>query len=170
MTAFKEIPKDFSFPKMEEQILRFWKENEIFEKSVETRKGKPRFVFYEGPPTANGRPGIHHVIARAIKDLICRYKTMQGFLVERKGGWDTHGLPVEIEVEKELGIDTKSKIVEYGVAKFNARCKESVFKYKKEWDLLTERIGYWLNLDDPYITCENYYIESVWWILSQFYH
>lgn len=167
MKRFKEIPKDFSFPKMEENILQFWKENKIFEKSIQIRQAAPRYVFYEGPPTANGKPGIHHVISRTIKDLVCRYKTMQGFRVDRKAGWDTHGLPVEIEVEKELGIDTKPKILEYGVEKFNAKCRESVFKYKKDWDLLTERIGYWLDLEDYYITCDNNYIETVWWVLAQ---
>jgi len=169
MSRFPEPSKNFSFPETEERILKFWKENKVFEKSIASRQGQPRFVFYEGPPTANGKPGIHHVISRTIKDLVCRYKTMQGFRVDRKAGWDTHGLPVEIEVEKELGIDTKPKILEYGVDKFNAKCKESVFKYKKDWDLLTERIGYWLDLEDFYITCDNQYIESVWWILAQFY-
>ena len=169
MKRFKEIPKDFSFPRGEENILQFWRENKIFEKSIQIRQGSPRYVFYEGPPTANGKPGIHHVISRTIKDLVCRYKTMQGFRVDRKAGWDTHGLPVEIEVEKELGIDTKPKILEYGVEKFNAKCRESVFKYKKDWDALTQRIGYWLDLEDYYITCDNNYIETVWWILAHLY-
>ena len=165
---YQEFGKKFSFPELEEEILRFWKENKIFEKSLEIRKDSPRFVFYEGPPTANGRPGIHHVISRTIKDLVCRYKTMQGFLVERKAGWDTHGLPVELEVEKELKLENKAKIIEYGIARFNQKCKESVFKYKKDWDWLTERIGYWLDLEDAYITCSNEYIETIWWILSEY--
>lgn len=165
---YQEFGKKFSFPELEEEILKFWKENKIFEKSLEIRKDSPRFVFYEGPPTANGRPGIHHVISRTIKDLVCRYKTMQGFLVERKAGWDTHGLPVELEVEKELKLENKAKILEYGIAKFNQKCKESVFKYKKDWDWLTERIGYWLDLEDAYITCSNEYIETIWWILSEY--
>jgi isoleucyl-tRNA synthetase len=165
---FKEIKEDFNYPEMEKKILEFWDKEDIFHQSIKIRKDAPDFIFYEGPPTANGRPGIHHVISRTIKDLVCRYKTMRGFKVERKAGWDTHGLPVEIEVEKELGLDSKGGVEEYGIDKFNAKCYESVFRYKKEWDELTRRIGYWLDLDDAYITCSNEYIESVWWILSQF--
>ena len=165
---FKEIKEDFNYPEMEARILAFWDNQNIFHKSIKIRKDAPDFVFYEGPPTANGRPGIHHVISRTIKDLVCRYKTMRGFKVERKAGWDTHGLPVEIEVEKELGLDSKAKIEQYGIDKFNAQCQKSVFRYKKEWDELTRRIGYWLDLESAYITCSNEYIESVWWILSQF--
>ncbi len=168
MKKFKELKEDFNFPRMEQEILSFWEENDIFHKSLKIRKDSPQFIFYEGPPTANGKPGIHHVISRAIKDLICRYKTMKGYRVDRKGGWDTHGLPVEIEVEKELNLKSKADIEEYGIAQFNARCRESVFRYKKEWDELTKRIGYWLDLDQAYITCSNEYIESVWWILSQY--
>ncbi|HEX9917143.1 MAG TPA: isoleucine--tRNA ligase [candidate division Zixibacteria bacterium] len=164
---FKETKEDFNYPQREEEILSFWKKNGIFQKSIQIRKDAPLYVFYEGPPTANGLPGIHHVIARIIKDLVCRYKTMQGFRVDRKAGWDTHGLPVEIEVEKELKLDSKAKIEEYGIDKFNAKCRESVFRYKKDWDKLTERIAYWLDLDDAYMTCSNEYIESVWYILSQ---
>lgn len=159
-----------SYAELEEQILAFWDREKIFEQSVTIRKDAPTFVFFEGPPTANGKPGIHHVIARTIKDLVCRYKTMKGFRVDRKGGWDTHGLPVEIEVEKMLGLESKQKIIEYGVAKFNAQCRESVFKYKQEWDRLTRRIAFWLDLEHPYVTFENNYIESVWWILAQFYN
>jgi isoleucyl-tRNA synthetase len=165
---FKEIKEDFNYPEMEKEILSFWDKENIFHKSIQIRKDAPNFIFFEGPPTANGRPGIHHVIARTIKDLVCRYKTMQGFKVERKGGWDTHGLPVEIEVEKELGLECKGGIEEYGVDQFNFKCNESVFRYKKEWDDLTRRIGYWLDLESAYITCSNDYIESVWWLLSQF--
>lgn len=166
---FKEIKEDFNYPRMEERILSFWEENKIFEKSIEIRKDAPHFVFYEGPPTANGKPGIHHVISRTIKDLICRYKTMKGFRVDRKAGWDTHGLPVEIEVEKELGLKTKADVEKYGIERFNQKCRESVFRYVKEWDEVTKRIGYWLDLKDAYITCSNEYIESVWWILSEYY-
>ena len=169
MKIFKEIKEDFNYPRMEERILSFWEENKIFEKSIEIRKDAPHFVFYEGPPTANGKPGIHHVISRTIKDLICRYKTMKGFRVDRKAGWDTHGLPVEIEVEKELGLKSKADVEKYGIEKFNQRCRESVFRYVKEWDEVTKRIGYWLDLKDAYITCSNEYIESVWWILSEYY-
>jgi isoleucyl-tRNA synthetase len=164
---YKEPPKELNIPRIEAEILEFWEKNHIFEKSVESRDERRPFVFYEGPPTANGRPGIHHVLARTVKDTVCRLKTMQGYRVERKAGWDTHGLPVEIEVEKELGISTKQGIIEYGVDKFNARCRESVWRYKEEWDELTRRIGFWLDLEHPYITYENDYIESVWWILGE---
>ena len=166
---FKEVPSQLNIPELEKRILEFWEKNHIFEKSVESRDPNKPFVFYEGPPTANGRPGIHHVISRTIKDFVCRLKTMQGFRVERKAGWDTHGLPVEIEVEKELGIDGKEQILDYGVSKFNQKCKENVFRYKKEWDEMTRRIGYWVDLDHPYITYKNEYIESVWWVLNQFF-
>jgi isoleucyl-tRNA synthetase len=167
---FDELKSEFSFPKLEEKVLKYWDENDTFHKGVAMHRDAPRFSFYEGPPTANGRPGVHHVITRTIKDMVCRHKQMSGFLVERKAGWDTHGLPVEIEVETELGLKTKGDIEKYGVAAFNERCRNSVFKYKKDWDDLTRRIGYWLDLDKPYITCDNNYIESVWWILAQFFN
>ena len=166
---FKDVPSQLNIPKLEKRILEFWEKNHTFEKSIESRDPKKHFVFYEGPPTANGRPGIHHVISRTIKDFVCRFKTMQGFRVERKAGWDTHGLPVEIEMEKELGIDGKEQILEYGIEKFNQKCKENVFKYKKEWDEMTRRIGYWVDLEHPYITYKNEYIETVWWVLNQFF-
>lgn len=157
---------EINFPKLEKRILKFWKENKIFEKSIEQRKKAAGFVFYEGPPTANARPGIHHVLSRVFKDIICRYKTMQGFKVLRKAGWDTHGLPVELEIEKKLGLKNKKDIEKYGIAKFNKKCKESVWNYKKDWEKLTERIGFWLDLENPYITYETGYIETVWWILK----
>ena len=166
---FKEVPSQLNIPELEKQILEFWEKDHTFEKSVKSRDPNKPFVFYEGPPTANGRPGIHHVISRTIKDFVCRFKTMQGFRVERKAGWDTHGLPVEIEIEKELGIDGKEQILEYGVEKFNQKCKENVFKYKNEWDEMTRRIGYWVDLEHPYITYKNEYIETVWWVLDQFF-
>jgi len=169
MAVFQEVPTQISFPELEKRILQFWEEHQIFQKSVESRDPKKAFVFYEGPPTANGRPGIHHAISRIIKDLVCRYKTMRGYYVERKAGWDTHGLPVEIEVEKELHIEGKDGIMKYGIAQFNEKCKESVFRYKKDWDEMTRRIGFWLDLEHPYITYTNEYIESIWWILKQFY-
>src|SRR3989304_545784 len=156
---YQEFGKKFSFPELEEEILKFWKENKIFEKSLEIRQNSPRFVFYEGPPTANGRPGIHHVISRTIKDLVYRYKTMQGFLVERKAGWDTHGLPVELEVEKKMGIQSKPEIEKYGIALFNKKCKQSVWEYKDEWEKITARTAYWANMKEPYITYDNKYIE-----------
>ena len=163
---FKQYNDKISYPKIEEEVLKFWDENNIFEKSISTRDENKPFTFYEGPPTANGKPGLHHVIARTIKDLVCRYKTMKGYQVHRKAGWDTHGLPVEIEVEKKLGIKEKSEIPKFGVAKYNAACRESVFTYKDLWDKMTTRMGYWINLEDAYITCDNNYIESVWWALK----
>ncbi|MGB4006041.1 MAG: isoleucine--tRNA ligase, partial [Halanaerobiales bacterium] len=152
----------------EKQIANYWDEIGLLEKSISTREGNKRFIFYEGPPTANGKPGIHHVIARALKDAVCRYKTMQGYQVKRKAGWDTHGLPVEIEVEKELNISSKQEIEEYGIAAFNQKCKESVFKYESLWREMTWRMGYLIDMDNPYITLDNDYIETVWWILDKF--
>jgi len=163
---FKQYESKISYPKIEEDILDFWKKNDIFSKSISSRPENKPFTFYEGPPTANGKPGLHHVMARTLKDLVCRYKTLKGYRVQRKAGWDTHGLPVEIEVEKALGIKSKSEIPEFGVAKYNAACKKSVFTYKDLWEKMTDRMGYWLNLDDAYITCDNSYIESVWWALK----
>ena len=134
MRAFKELTERISYPAVEREILAYWKEHRIFEQSISSREGKPGFTFYEGPPTANGRPGIHHVMSRTLKDLACRYQTMRGKQVHRKAGWDTHGLPVEIEVEKELGFKHKEDIVRYGVAEFNKKCRESVWKYKADWE------------------------------------
>lgn len=148
-------------------ISEYWKTIDLLRASVETREDAPSFVFYEGPPTANGKPGIHHVVARTIKDLVCRHKTMQGYRVVRKGGWDTHGLPVEIEVEKKLGLKNKQDIEVYGIEKFNEQCRESVFTYEKNWREMSERMAYMLDMDHPYITLENDYIESLWWILDQ---
>ncbi len=156
----------YDLVKKEQEIIEFWEKNKIFQKSVRDEKS-PEFVFYEGPPTANGMPGIHHVEARAFKDIICRYKNMKGFRVLRKAGWDTHGLPVEIQVEKELNLKDKKGIEDYGILKFNEKCRESVWQYKKNWEEVTKRIGYWLDMENPYITYENEYIESVWWILKQ---
>ncbi|MEE9442489.1 MAG: isoleucine--tRNA ligase [candidate division Zixibacteria bacterium] len=167
---FDQLKDNFSWAGIEDEILGFWEKNNIFSRSMEQNKDNEPYVFFEGPPTANGEPGIHHVISRTIKDLICRYKTMQGFRVDRKAGWDTHGLPVEVEVEKRLNLKTKQEVKQYGIAEFNKRCKESVFTYKKDWDELTRRLGYWLDLDKAYITLENYYIESVWYILANFFN
>lgn len=166
---FKELSDKIHYHDIETEILKFWDAQDVFKKSVTLREGKPGFTFYEGPPTANGKPGIHHVMSRTLKDLVCRYKTMRGYQVHRKAGWDTHGLPVEIEVEKELGFKHKSQIEEYGVAAFNKKCKESVWKYKTEWEQLTRKMGYWVDLDHPYITFENNYIESIWWALKQYF-
>ncbi len=157
----------FDLPKTEEQVLAFWKSGAIFEKSLEKRKKGKRFIFYEGPPGANGQPGIHHVLARVFKDVIPRYKTMRGYFVPRKSGWDTHGLPVEIEAEKQLGLKSKKDIEAYGIAAFNKKCREVVWKYKADWERLTERIGFWLDLKDPYITYESGYIETLWWIIKE---
>jgi isoleucyl-tRNA synthetase len=152
---------------MEEKILEYWRQKDIFARSIEGRKNATRFVLYEGPPTANGSPGIHHVLSRVFKDVIPRYKAMKGYYTPRIAGWDTHGLPVELEVEKELGFSNKMDIEEYGIDKFNARCRESVFRYLEEWNNVTERIAFWVDLDHPYITMENGYIESCWWAIKQ---
>ena len=153
-------------PEREREILAFWKEREIFRKSVE-KPAEKSFVFYEGPPTANAHPGIHHAAARIVKDLVCRYQTMTGNRVVRKGGWDTHGLPVEIEVEKELGFSQKQQIEEYGIGKFNKKCRDRVFRFSEEWERMSDRIGFWVDMTDPYITCENDYVETVWNILKR---
>ena len=166
MKVFKELSKD-SVSEREEQVSKFWDEIDLLHKSVESRKDGENYIFYEGPPTANGKPGIHHVMARTLKDLTCRYHTMLGYQVKRKAGWDTHGLPVEIEVEKRLDLHNKQDIESYGVEAFNKKCKESVFEYEKEWRTLTRRMGYLIDLDHPYITLENNYIESVWHILDK---
>lgn len=165
---FKAVSPRLNVTLMEEAMLRFWKSHQVFEKSTEQREGCPEYVFFEGPPTANGKPGVHHVLARAFKDLFPRYKTMCGYHVDRRGGWDTHGLPVEIEVEKKLGFTNKQQIEDYGIAKFNELCKESVFTYIQDWEKLTDRIGYWIDLDHAYIPYKNEYIESVWWILKTY--
>jgi isoleucyl-tRNA synthetase len=159
--------KRLDFPALEQEILAWWNEHNIFERSITQRAGGPVFSFYEGPPTANGRPGIHHVMGRTIKDTFCRYRSMKGYVVERKAGWDTHGLPVEIEVEKELGLEGRHQVEEYGVARYNAACRESVLRYKALWDELTVRMGYWVDLNDPYVTFHTKYIETVWWLLQQ---
>src|SRR5450759_4044332 len=163
---FKPVSSKFEVTALEEGILKFWKTHKIFQKTIELRKGAPEYVFYEGPPTANGKPGVHHVEARAFKDLFPRYKIMNGFHVSRRGGWDTHGLAVEIAVEKKLGINNKQQIEEYGIEKFNALCKKSVFDYIQYWEKVTDRIAFGVDLGDAYVTYTNEYIESVWWILK----
>jgi len=164
---FKPVSSRVNFPQLEEEILNRWESNNTFTKSVNQQKGKSRFIFYEGPPTANGKPGSHHVEARVFKDLIPRFKTMRGYYCERKGGWDCHGLPVELEVEKKLGISGKPQIEEYGVEKFCQLCRKSVFEYVEEWERLTERIGFWIDIKNSYATMNNDFIESAWWILKQ---
>jgi isoleucyl-tRNA synthetase len=165
--GFEPVDTKQSFPELEERVLARWREGDVFARSLANREGADVWSFYEGPPTANGRPGSHHVLARVFKDVYPRYKTMRGYRVPRKAGWDCHGLPVELEVEKQLGIASKQEIEEYGIAEFNQRCRESVFEYVEEWDRLTERIGFWIDLDDPYVTLEDDYIESVWWSLRK---
>jgi len=165
---FRKIEVKAKPAEFEKPIRDYWKQHNIPQKSEDFRDGAPKFIFYEGPPTANGMPGIHHAMSRTLKDVVCRYKTMQGFQVRRKAGWDTHGLPVEIEVQKQLGFSVKKEIEEYGIEKFNKKCRESVFTYEKEWREMTNLLGYWLDLDDPYITLTNDYIETVWWILNQY--
>jgi isoleucyl-tRNA synthetase len=164
----KPVSPKLNLTLLEEGVLRFWKIHKIFHQTMDKRKGGKQFVFFEGPPTANGKPGVHHLLARAFKDMFPRYKTMRGYHVLRRGGWDTHGLPVEIEVEKKLGFTNKQQIEEYGIAEFNKLCRESAFSYIQEWEKLTERIGYWVDMDTAYITFTNEYIESVWWILKNY--
>jgi isoleucyl-tRNA synthetase len=165
---YKEF-KELNFAKIADEILEFWKKEKIFERSVTNREGARAFTFYEGPPSANGTPGIHHVMARTVKDIFCRYKTLQGFQVKRKGGWDTHGLPVELQVEKQLGITKDDIGRKISIEEYNRKCRETVMMYKDQWDDLTLKMGYWVDLDNPYITYEKEYIESLWWILRQLY-
>ena len=167
MSRYAPVDPKQSFPALEERVIERWREGETFRRQLELRAGRPLWSFYEGPPTANGKPGSHSVLARVFKDIYCRYKAMCGFEVPRKGGWDCHGLPVELEIEKELGISSKEEIEAYGIAEFNRRCRESVFAYVGDWNRLVERIGHWIDLDDPYVTMDTDYIESVWWSLKQ---
>lgn len=168
MAKYNEY-KQMNYAEVAKNVLAYWQEHKIFEKSVSTRAGKPTFTFYEGPPSANGTPGIHHVMARTVKDIFCRYKTLQGYHVKRKGGWDTHGLPVELQVEKELGITKEDIGTKISVEEYNRKCREAVMKFKGEWDDLTKMMGYWVDLDDPYITFDRNYMESLWYLLKQFY-
>ena len=166
---YDKVSTDLKFVDREREVLAFWKENKVFEKSVELRKGAPAYTVFDGPPTANGKPHIGHVLTRSIKDIIPRYRTMKGYDVLRKAGWDTHGLPVELEVEKELGLDGKEQIERYGVEPFIEGCKKSVWKYKSEWEDMSDRVGYWMDMDDPYVTYHDDYIESEWWALKTIY-
>ena len=167
MARYRPVDTAQSFPELEQKVLERWRERDVFHESIRRREGAEPFIFYEGPPTANGRPGSHHVLSRVFKDVFPRYKTMQGHYVPRKAGWDCHGLPVELEIEKELGFHNKHDIERFGVAEFNARCRESVLRYIDEWNELTERIGFWIDTDDAYFTLANEYVESVWWSLKQ---
>ncbi|HEY1450635.1 MAG TPA: class I tRNA ligase family protein, partial [Solirubrobacteraceae bacterium] len=163
----REVDPRRELPELEQEVLERWRERDVFAESLRIREGAKRWVFYEGPPTANGPPGSHHVLSRVFKDIYPRFQTMRGHLVERKGGWDCHGLPVEIAVEQELDIKSKAEVEAYGIGAFNERCRQSVFSYLQEWNRLTERIGFWIDLDDAYRTLDESYIESVWWALSQ---
>ncbi|MDP7620154.1 MAG: class I tRNA ligase family protein, partial [Dehalococcoidia bacterium] len=163
-TMYEPVSNRVTLPEMEERVLEAWKDSDVFRESVNARRDGPVYTMFEGPPTANGAPGIHHVLARVFKDVMPRFKTMQGYYAPRKGGWDTHGLPVELEIERELGLVTKRDIEEFGIAEFNQRCKESVFRYVKEWEDLTDRIGFWVDMGEPFVTLTNEYIESGWWI------
>ena len=161
--------KELNLIEISKELKNYWEENNCFEQSINSRDENNPYVFYEGPPSANGKPGIHHVMARTIKDIFCRYKTLQGFQVKRKAGWDTHGLPVEISVEKTLGITKEDIGKKISVEEYNQQCRKEVMKYKDMWDNLTKEMGYWVDLDDPYITFDNKYIESVWHILKKIY-
>src|ERR1700691_1893789 len=163
----REVDPGQALPALEQEVLRRWRERDVFAQSLRMRADGEPWVFYEGPPTANGRPGSHHVLSRVFKDVYPRYKTMRGHRVERKGGWDCHGLPVEIAVEEKLGIKSKTEIEQYGIKEFNEECRNSVFEYLEEWDRLTERIGFWVDLEHAYRTLDESYIESVWWALAQ---
>jgi isoleucyl-tRNA synthetase len=167
MSAGYQTYGQLNLPSISEEILKKWEDSDAFKKSVELREGNTPFVFYEGPPSANGMPGIHHVISRTLKDLVCRYKTMQGFQVKRKGGWDTHGLPIELGVEKMLGITKEDIGKKISVEDYNKKCREVVMQYKDQWDSITKKMGYWVDLENPYVTFENNYIETLWWCLSE---
>jgi isoleucyl-tRNA synthetase len=166
---YRPLATDAPADSIEQEVLARWQRDGLFARAQAEAADRPGFVFFEGPPTANGRPGIHHVFARTIKDLFCRHRAMRGFNVSRKAGWDTHGLPVEIEVEKQLGISGKQQIEEIGVEKFNQLCRESVWKYRADWEKMSERIGFWLDYSDPYVTYSHNYVESVWWALKTLY-
>ena len=164
---YKKVPTDMNFVGREKEVEKFWDDNDIFQKSIEEREGCPEYIFYDGPPTANGKPHIGHVLTRVIKDMIPRYRTMKGYMVPRKAGWDTHGLPVELEVEKSLGLDGKEQIEEYGLEPFIDKCKESVWKYKGMWEDFSATVGFWADMEHPYVTYHNSFIESEWWALKQ---
>ena len=166
--SFKEY-KNLDLIQISDDILNFWDKDKTFKKSISSRNDSERFVFFEGPPSANGKPGIHHVMARALKDIFCRYKTLKGYKVERKAGWDTHGLPIELGVEKELGISKEDIGKKITIEDYNKSCKDAVMKYTNIWNDLTRKIGYWVDMDNPYVTYESKYIESVWWLLKELY-
>ena len=164
---FDKVSTDLNFVEREKDVAQLWKDRDVFKRSIDQREGCDVFTFYDGPPTANGKPHIGHILTRVMKDMIPRYRTMKGYKVLRKAGWDTHGLPVELEVEKKLGLDGKKQIESYGIEPFIKQCKESVWKYLHEWEKMSDRIGYWADMENPYITYDNKYIESEWWALKQ---
>lgn len=164
---YKKVDTSLNFVEREKEVIEFWKKNKIFEQSVEKNENAEEFSFYDGPPTANGKPHVGHILTRVMKDIIPRYQTMKGKHVLRKAGWDTHGLPVELEVEKSLGLDGKPQIESYGIEPFVKKCKESVWKYKNEWEKMSSRVGYWADMDNPYVTYDDNYIESEWWALKR---
>ena len=164
---YRQVPAHVDLPGMEREVLDLWAEEDVFHRSLDASQGRPLWAFNEGPPTANGTPGTHHIEARAFKDIFPRYRTMKGYHVPRKAGWDCHGLPVELAVEKELGFSGKKDIEEYGIAEFNARCRESVLRHVDEFDQMTRRMGFWVDMDDAYWTMDPQYVESVWWSLKQ---
>ena len=164
---YKKVSTDMNFVSREKEVEKFWDDNEIFQKSMDEKEGCPDYIFYDGPPTANGKPHIGHVLTRVIKDMIPRYRTMKGYMVPRKAGWDTHGLPVELEVEKLLGLDGKDQIEKYGLEPFIKKCKESVWKYKGMWENFSGTVGFWADMEHPYVTYDNNFIESEWWDLKQ---
>ena len=169
MSAFFPERGSLDLPKIAEIVLSQWEADSVFQRSIDERPADRPFVFFEGPPSANGKPGIHHVMARSIKDIFCRYQTMKGYRVERKAGWDTHGLPVELGVEKELGITKEDIGSKISVEEYNASCRKTVMRFTQEWNDLTRQMGYWVDMEDPYVTYENKYIESVWWLLNRLY-
>ena len=164
---YAKVDTNLNFVQREKEVLDFWKENDIAKKCIDIREGCDTFTFYDGPPTANGKPHIGHVLTRVIKDMLPRYQSMKGKKILRKAGWDTHGLPVELEVEKLLGLDGKEQIEKYGIEPFIKKCRESVWKYKGMWEEFSDVVGFWADMDNPYITYENNYIESVWWALNE---
>ena len=164
---YKKVELPNGYVGMENDVAKLWKEKDIVKKNLDMNKGERYFVFYDGPPTANGMPHVGHIETRVIKDIIPRYKVMKGYYVPRKAGWDTHGLPVELEIEKKLGISGKEQIEDYGVEKFVKECKDSVFQYVNEWEKMTDKVGFWVDMDNPYVTYHNDYIESVWWALKE---
>ena len=164
---YEKVSKDLNFVDREKEVEKFWRDQDIFRKSIEQRSGCPTYMFYDGPPTANGKPHIGHVLTRVIKDMIPRYRTMKGYQVPRKAGWDTHGLPVELEVEKLLGLDGKEQIEEYGLDPFITKCKESVWQYKGMWEDFSGAVGFWADMEDPYVTYSDEFIESEWWALKE---